>query len=196
MDKNTIIEFFDRHAPTWDENQPDDSAVIRRILSAAGIAPGQKVLDVACGTGVLFPYYLALGAAVTGVDLSPAMVEAARKKYPAASGIELICADVTELDFCSHFDHVMVYNALPHFPRPAELISTLAGFLRPGGQLTIAHGASRRVIDLHHEGPAKHVSMGLMPVGELMGLLAPLFEVRLLISNEEMYQLTAVKKQK
>ena len=58
MDKREITAFFDRLAPTWDEDLVRNEEVIRIILDNAQIAPGKRVLDVACGTGVLIPDYL------------------------------------------------------------------------------------------------------------------------------------------
>ena len=63
-----------------------------------------------------------------------------------------------------------------------------------GGRLTIAHGASRAVIDNHHQGAASKVSNGLMSAEDLRELFAPFFEVDIQISSHEMYQVSGVKK--
>ena len=71
--------------------------IISQILDGAGVREGVRVLDVACGTGVLFPDYLARGvASVTGVDISPEMVKIAREKFTRRN-IEVLCADVEAL---------------------------------------------------------------------------------------------------
>ena len=58
MNKSDVIEFFDRYAPTWDADQIPKDKIINRILDNAGVGEGQEILDVACGTGSLFPFYL------------------------------------------------------------------------------------------------------------------------------------------
>ena len=81
MQQEEIRAFFDRLAPTWDEDLVRDDRIIGTILDAGGVKEGCSVLDVGCGTGVLIPDYLARDvSAVTAVDLSPAMIAAARKK--------------------------------------------------------------------------------------------------------------------
>ena len=57
MNKSDVIEFFDRCAPFWDEEMVRNETVIAEILDCGGIRPGRDVLDVACGTGVLFPVF-------------------------------------------------------------------------------------------------------------------------------------------
>ena len=74
IDKRDVQAFFDRLAPGWDAGMVRNEAVIARILDNAGVCEGCTVLDVACGTGVLFGDYVKRGAArVTAVDLSPEM---------------------------------------------------------------------------------------------------------------------------
>ena len=108
MEKKDIIAFFDRCAPTWDAEMIKSDVKIGRILDNAEVGAGMDVLDVACGTGVLFDYYLSRGALVTGIDISPEMVARARDK---AADIEVICADVEEFSFKTKFDCIIVYNA-------------------------------------------------------------------------------------
>ena len=66
----------------------------------------------------------------------------------------------------------MVYNAFPHFPEPERLIERLAGLLKDGGCLTVAHGMSREKIDGHHSGMASKVSRGLMAAEDLAEVFA------------------------
>ena len=192
MDKKDVIDFFDKCAPTWDAELIRHDSVIDTILDKGGIKAGIDVLDVACGTGVLFPDYLKRGvASVTGIDISPEMAKLAAAKYPGGN-ISVICGDVEETAFDRKFDAVMVYNAFPHFPKPEKLIKTLAGVLKTGGRLSIAHGMSRKQIDSHHSGAAHHVSMGLMHEDELKKLMEPYFDVDIVISDDKMYEVSGV----
>lgn len=190
--KKDVIEFFDRCAPGWDANQVCSDKIINIILDHAGVTVGKTILDVACGTGVMIPYYLERGVTkVTGIDISPNMAKIAREKFHQEN-IQIVCGDVEETNFEEFFDCIVVYNAFPHFPDPKRLLERLAELLRPGGTLTIGHGASRETIDSHHKGFASKVSMGLMPAEELAAMFPTKLEVITQISDDEMYQVTGV----
>jgi demethylmenaquinone methyltransferase/2-methoxy-6-polyprenyl-1,4-benzoquinol methylase len=195
MNKQDVIAFFDRCAPSWDAEMIKNDAIIGKILDNAEVEAGMDVLDVACGTGVMFDYYLERNvASVTGIDISPEMAKIAAGKYADNKIVQVICGDVEVEAFGRKFDRVVVYNAFPHFPKPKRLIKRLAGLLKEGGRLTIAHGASREAIDNHHNGPASKVSNGLMTADKLKKLFDPFFDVEIVISNSRMYQVSGVKR--
>ena len=195
MEKRDIIEFFDRCAPTWDAEMIKSDAIIGKILDNAEVDPDMDVLDVACGTGVLFDYYLNRGvSSVTGIDISPAMAKIAAEKYAGEDRVQVICGDAEEYAFNRKFDRIVVYNAFPHFPYPKRLIKTLAGLLKEGGRLTVAHGQSREAIDGHHGGAASKVSNGLMTAENLKRIFDAHFDVEVVISNRHMYQVCGVKR--
>ena len=195
MQKSDVIAFFDRCAPTWDAEMIKNDSIIEKILDNVEVGEGMDVLDVACGTGVMFPYYLHRGvASVTGIDISPEMAKIAAGKYKKEPRVRVVCGDVEETVFGRKFDVIVVYNAFPHFPDPRRLIKILSGLLKDEGRLTIAHGASRETIDNHHNGPASKVSNGLMAADSLKKLFDPHFEVEVMISNRRMYQVSGVKR--
>ena len=187
MNKKDIIEFFDRLAPGWDADMIRDDRIISEILDKGGVQGGKKVLDVACGTGVLFGDYLKRNVeSVTGVDISSQMVKIAASKYPD-SNISVVCADVQNCDFPDKFDCIMIYNAFPHFPEPEKLFERLSKLLKKGGRITVAHGMSRAKIDAHHEGAASKVSVGLMEENTLAALMGRWLTVDTVISDDEKY---------
>lgn len=189
MNKQDVIEFFDQCAPTWDDTMVPKDEIIGKILDNARVGAAMDVLDVACGTGVMFPHYLKRGvASVTGIDISPEMVKIAAAKYADDPRVSVICDDVEEAAFGHLFDAVVVYNAFPHFPDPQKLIGCLSKLLKPAGRLTIAHSMSREAINAHHSGAAHRVSNGLMYAEELKVLFDPYFNVDVVISDENMYQ--------
>ena len=191
MNKQDVISFFDRLAPQWDADMIRNDDIIGTILDLGNVTPGVDVLDVACGTGVLFPDYLARNVgSLTGIDISPEMVKIAREKF---SQVQVYCADVEEAEFGRKFDCIMVYNAFPHFPDPEHLIEVLSDLLKPGGTLTVAHGMSRAQIDHHHEGAASKVSMGLMHEDDLAAIFAKHLSVTAKISDERMYAVCGKK---
>lgn len=194
MDKQDIIDFFDQLAPSWDTNLIHDDEKIGVILDYAGITKGLNVLDVACGTGVLIPDYLARGVKkVTAVDISSKMIEIARSKF-SDPRVQFLNADIETLDFSEAFDRCVVYNAFPHFPDPRNLIRSLADRLIPGGRLTVAHSMSREAINAHHDGIASKVSIELMSESELSVIFGGCFDVDTALSTEAIYVVSGVKK--
>ena len=192
MNKQNVIDFFDRLAPGWDDGLIRNDDIIDKILDGAEVGPGKDVLDVACGTGVLFPDYLKRNvASLTAVDIAPEMVRIARQKFPK---VTVYCGDVEAVDFGRKFDCIVVYNAFPHFPEPLQLIRTLSGMLKPGGTLTVAHGMSREQIDRGHSGAASRVSIGLMHEDALAAFFRQYLTVTVKISDDRMYQVTGVKR--
>ena len=192
MEKKAVIDFFDRCAPWWDSDMIRNEDIISTILTLGGIHAGIDVLDVACGTGVLFPdYFQRQVASLTAIDISPEMAKIAASKFPQAN---VICGDVEAVDFEKQFDAVMVYNAFPHFPDPAKLIARLAALTKPGGRLTVAHGMSREALTAHHNGRASQVSIDLIHEQELAALFVPWFYVDVVISTDRMYQVSGVRR--
>lgn len=193
MNKQDVITFFDQCAPQWDAEMIRNDQIISTILDNAGVKPGVHVLDVACGTGVLFPDYLKRDvASVTAIDISPEMAKIAAAKFPQ---VKVLCGDVEETVFDRKFDVVMVYNAFPHFPDPAHLVTVLADLVTPGGKLSVAHGMSRAALTHHHSGKASAVSIDLLPESQLAELFAPYFDVDVVISNDHMYQVAGVRRE-
>ena len=192
MDKQIIKDFFDDFANRWDNEPICDKEMLDIILDNAGIVAGVNVLDVACGTGVLFPYYLERNVnSITAVDLSTEMVKIAKSKHPQ---VNVICGDAEEISFDTIFDCIMIYNAFPHFPNPEALIENLSKHLNIGGVLTIAHGMSKKELDEVHKKSAGKVSNILPECDELAEILSPYFNVDITISNDKMYQVSGIKR--
>ena len=195
MEKKDVIAFFDRCAPTWDAEMIKSDAKIGKILDNTEVGPDMDILDVACGTGVMFDYYLQRGvASVTGIDISPEMAKIAAQKFAGEPRVQVICGDVEEYAFDRKFDRIVVYNAFPHFPYPKRLIKILSKLLKEDGRLTVAHGMSREAIDGHHSGSASKVSNGLMSAESLKRIFDAYFDVEVVISNRHMYQVSGVKR--
>lgn len=191
MDKQDIISFFNNCAGSWDDELIRNDGVIEKILDNGGVKKGASVLDVACGTGVLFPDYIKRGVNVTGIDISPEMVKNAREKFP---GINVICGDVEETDFAEKFDVIMIYNAFPHFPDPGKLIKKLSKLLKKGGRLSVAHGMSREALLKLHNERASAVSLPLPDEKYVAKIMEQFFNVDIMISDNDMYQVSGVRR--
>lgn len=189
MDKASIKNFFDSLAPIWDKDMIKDDDIINKILDEGHIDKC-KVLDVACGTGVLIPYYLDRKCNVTGIDISSEMIKIASNKF---KDLKFICGDVEEYKD-DKFDNIVIYNAFPHFIDPESLIKHLASLLNENGYLNIAHGMSRTRINKHHEGKASDYSRDLLSGEELASIMNKYLDVELVIDNDDYYHAVAKKR--
>lgn len=110
-----------------------------RVADAAHIRPGDRVLDVACGTGVLAraaASRAAPGGAVTGLDLAAGMLAIAARLSP---GITWRQGSATALPFPDRsFDAVVSQFGLMFFPDPAGALREMMRVLVPGGRLAVA----------------------------------------------------------
>lgn len=109
------------------------------MIARAGVRPGMRVVDVACGTGVLAIEAARAtqpGGSVVGVDLNPGMLKVARSKDP---GIDWREAPAEALPFDSdEFDAVLCQFGLMFFHDRHAAIREMLRVLRPGGRLAIA----------------------------------------------------------
>ena len=114
--------------------------VAARLVRHAGVQPGHRVLDVACGTGVVAVTAARQGATVTGLDLTPELL--ARALENAAIGgltIDWHEGDAEALPFSdASFDVVVSQFGHMFAPRPAVVVAEMLRVLRPGGTIAFA----------------------------------------------------------
>jgi len=111
-----------------------------RLVKRAGISKGDRLLDVACGTGVVALTAARLGAVVTGLDLTPQLVERARENA-AIMHLEgtFVQGDVEELPFQdATFDAVVSQFGHMFAPRPERAIAEMLRVLKPGGTIAFS----------------------------------------------------------
>lgn len=125
------------------------------------IAPGSRVLDLGCGTGVLTKALAAMGHEVTGVDISQAMLD----KIDTGGGrITLRQGDVYALPFADDsFDGVTTRWVLPHFRDWPILVKEAARVLRPGGTMLIDHTSRANYALASREAVLDHSTFGYDP---------------------------------
>jgi SAM-dependent methyltransferase len=107
-------------------------------LVAAVVQPGQRVLDVACGTGFATraaSKAVGSGGSIAAVDINPGMIDNARSQ-PTLGNVEWHVASALELPFEDEsFDAVICQQGLQFFPSPADGLAEMDRVLRPGGSL-------------------------------------------------------------
>lgn len=152
MDKKQFIEIqrqdWNRVAPAWekwDEKLSRNmSFVNHRLIADARLRPGNRVLDLGCGTG--YPAILAAQAvgsqgSVVGLDLSEEMLAVARRKANALglSNVEFHAEDATTLPFeTASFDSVISRFCLMFLPEISLTVSEISRVLKPGAYLAAA----------------------------------------------------------
>lgn len=107
------------------------------ILGAADLDSARRVLDIGCGTGTLLEAAVAAGADGVGVDISPAMVEAARRRVPTAT---VLTADAQSADLIAAapgapFDRVVSRFGVMFFAEPEAAFVNIRSATVPGARL-------------------------------------------------------------
>ena len=134
-------EFFDARLDGYEEHQLKTIASAEEFypFTAACLpkAPGSRILDLGCGTGLELGYYYEMvpTALVTGIDLAPGMLEALRKKFPEKALI-LIQGSYFDVPFQENaFDAAVSVESLHHFTKAEKipLYAKLRRALKPGG---------------------------------------------------------------
>jgi ubiquinone/menaquinone biosynthesis C-methylase UbiE len=116
----------------------------RRLIEAAGIVPGQDVLDLGCGTGTLALLVKAAcpGARVVGLDRDPRILALARVKVARTTADVALCeGSATAPPFApASFDRVLTTLVLHHLTtaQKREALAAVRRLLRPGGELHVA----------------------------------------------------------
>lgn len=148
-DHTRVRDFFSARAADWDSRFPDDGPAYRAATSELGLRPGGRVLDAGCGTGRALPALReAVGASgvVLGLDLTPAMLEAATQAGRDREG-QLLLADVTRLPVRgASLDAVFGAGLISHLPDPAQNLRELRRVVRPGGVLALFHPIGRAAL--------------------------------------------------
>ena len=135
-----------KQAQRWVWGLGDDPSFAQLIDSAsrltverAGVQPGERVLDVATGSGNAALWAARAGARVTGLDLSPALLEFARGRA-TSEGLEVdwVEGDAEELPFADHeFDRVISVFGAIFAPRHDRAGAELLRVTRPGGTVAM-----------------------------------------------------------
>lgn len=148
-DKNTSAEsqsvawnpelYQSRHSFVWQYG--------RDLLALLGPKPGERILDVGCGTGQLTTEIARSGADVVGIDSSAEMIASARRNY---SDLRFEVADATALPFVGEFDAV-ISNAALHWVRDQQAaIASIARAMKPLARFVFEMGGHGNLQNLLH----------------------------------------------
>ncbi|MDY0908766.1 bifunctional demethylmenaquinone methyltransferase/2-methoxy-6-polyprenyl-1,4-benzoquinol methylase UbiE [Microbacterium sp. CFBP9034] len=142
-DPSRVSGMFDQVAPGYDRTNAVLSMGNDRFWRAAttrAVAPrrGQRILDVAAGTGASSVALARSGAIVVAADFSPGMIAEGERRHGGIGNLSFVQADATDLPFADdEFDTVTMSFGLRNVNEPKKAIAELLRVTRPGGRLVI-----------------------------------------------------------
>ena len=142
----TVAQTWDAEAARFDE-EPDHGLLDPVVRGAWAdllrelVPPGSTVLDLGCGTGSLSVLLSEGGHAVTGVDLSPRMIEAAEAKAARhGTDVTFLVGDASEPPVAGHFDVVLARHVVWALPDPSGALDRWRTLLADHGRLVLIEG--------------------------------------------------------
>lgn len=140
-----IVQQFTRWARPFSELAVHSEAEgLRRTLAAAQLQPHMQVLDVACGPGIVACAAAAQVRHVTGIDLTPAMIEQARARQQrnGVANLTWQIGDATRLPFPDQsFDVVLTRYSFHHMPEPIAALREMKRVARADGRIVVIDAA-------------------------------------------------------
>jgi SAM-dependent methyltransferase len=154
-------ELWGPGARDWsDYNEPMCTPFYQAVLDSAGVGAGTALLDAGCGGGFALLLAARRGAVVSGFDVTPALLDIARERVPAATLAVGDLEDVLPFEPGS-FDVVTAFNSVQYAADPVAVVKSLSQLVRPSG-----------LISLLVWGPPRQCESGVM-FAELGPLLPP-----------------------
>lgn len=125
--KRKIMRRYDLTAEMYEMRYAEEQlAKYKAALESLNINCNSEVLDVGCGTGLLFRHVVAEAQAVVGVDVSLKLLRQAKKRAQEFRNIHLVQADADHLPFKSnHFNIVFSFTVLQNMPMPLETLNEI-----------------------------------------------------------------------
>jgi SAM-dependent methyltransferase len=147
--------------------EPHTRPLFEAVLAATSVTAGTRLLDAGCGSGLLLQLAAARGATVTGLDVSPGLLAAARDRVPDA---ELWLGDVQELPFPNDFfGAVTGVNAFQFAGDPLAALREAGRVCQPGGLVAASTFADPERV----ESTAVHEAMSALSPPQRQAAHAP-----------------------
>ena len=165
-------QFYDDLAAEWDLNYTaEDLERLSRLVDGLDIAPGSNILDLGCGTGILFDLLrrkVGPEGTVTGVDFSIEMARQAHRNFPFPN-VNVVDADVTNLPFQDDsFDFAISFSAFADFSDKTRALQEIHRVLKTGGLFCIVYLVSSKELSTEHARTGGLVQSDELPSKETM----------------------------
>ena len=183
--------YFNGKAKDWNSKQFEKASKIHQLLSKLELHSCNSILDIGCGTGVLFPFLIKFTqerAKIFAIDFAEDMVrEAVQQNYPT---VNVLCGCARYLPFFDNsIDLVIAFHVIPHIQGMNLALKECWRVLRPYGKLAIIHLHGSHQINAIHAEIGGTVKNHKLHSGEQMGrMLQKLnFEIKDMVDRKGEY---------
>ncbi|MCW4047273.1 MAG: methyltransferase domain-containing protein [Candidatus Bathyarchaeota archaeon] len=137
--KRRVMRRYDATARSYDEQyREEQEAKYKKALEHLTITGGSVILDVGCGTGLLFSHVAPKAQTVVGVEISSGLLVRAKKKAERLHNIHLVQADADHLPFKNDvFSVVFAFTVLQNMPKPNVTLGELKRVTKSDGTLVV-----------------------------------------------------------
>jgi ubiquinone/menaquinone biosynthesis C-methylase UbiE len=165
-------EYFGSFAEEWDKNfTAEDLEILSDLINSIEIKSGDKIVDLGCGTGILFDLLrrkIGDSGIVVGIDFSSRMSKRARRNFPFDNCLPFN-ADAHNLPLKTNsFNLVISFAAFAHFTEHGKVIAEVSRILKKDGGFHIIHLLGSQELAKHHHYAGGPVAMDHLPPRENM----------------------------
>lgn len=149
--KNQDVKMFNELSSQWEKNIPEKNYIIaKKIIEDLNISEGESLLDVACGTGILYSILKnTLLSKYVAIDIAEKMVQEFLKSYPK---IDVRLMDFEDkIKFKEAFDYIIIFNSIPHFYNLNAVFENAYNNLKSHGKFIIVHCRTREELKKHRK---------------------------------------------
>ena len=191
LDSELIKKYFDSKAESWNDNVVDINK-LDILFNKGSYFINADILDIGCGTGVLFDYYLNNGCkSLTAIDISQKMIDIASKNFHQ---VNLICGDATIYNYDKRFDLIVIFDSLPHISNIDLLFENCKKHMNSNSILIIAFDKNENSINKIHDSVPEGISSKLISIEELRNICLKYFDVDTSISNNDIYEIICINR--
>jgi len=174
---SAIVDQFTKQADAFAEKHCSHDTALRLLLETSGVTDQDTVLDVACGPGLVACAFAQVAQHVTGVDITPAMIDRA-KRLQAEKGLHNLTWDIANVEALPYddaaFSLVVSRYTFHHFINPRAVLAEMKRVCTPGGKVVVIDVApdADQVDAYNHVERLRDPSHArAMPAAELLGLM-------------------------